>query len=580
MKRFFSLILLISLFFKGYSQNNEQILFSVGDENVPLSEFIYTYNKNGDITKATEEEIKEYLDLYINFKLKVKEALALQMDTTILFRQELTSYRNQSAQQYLIDKEVTDALVQEAVDRSKLMLRAAHILIECPSTATGKDTLAAYNKAISIREEVMNGLPFDEAAVKYSQDPSVRDRVNPQSKKLTYGNKGDLGYFTTFNLIYPFESAVYKLKVGEVSMPIRTSYGYHIIYLKDIQPAVTALKVAQIFLKDSTARSGVKSEDMQSRLSDITMRLAKGENFEDVAKAFSEDEATKDKGGVMEAFRPIQRPGDFVQAVLAVPQDGITAPIASNLGWHIVKNMGVAYVDTTESSLTAMVKTRISRDSRSFKSRESLADKLKVEYDFKDKGKKAAFKFLLKNIPENYFKNPDTTKLHELPGIEKLAPIATFANEKLSVADFAKYLSRFQGVEMKGELEKFMEERYNFFIYDKILIYENNNLEKKYPEFKNLVQEYHDGMLLYEINSKYIWNKSLEDSVGVEKFYEETKMQYPDKNNPGAYLPFSEVRAAVITQYQNKLEEEWLSELRKKYPIVVNEKMFQSLLDK
>lgn len=580
MKKITLLFFAIALFLVGYSQNETSILFTVGDDNVTVGEFKQTFNKNGDVSKATPEELREYLDLYISFKLKVKEGKAQQIDTAKAFQSEWKGYRNQSAQQYLIDKEVTDHLIQEAVDRSKLMLRAAHILIECSSSVTGKDTLVAYNRAMKIREEILNGMSFADAAVKYSQDPSARDRVNPQNGRTTRGNRGDLGYFTTFNLIYPFETGAYNLKVGEISMPVRSSFGYHLIYLKDIQPSIAKINAAQIFIEDSMAFTGKASPEIQAKINDVTMRLAKGERFEDVANALSEDKATAQRGGALEPFRPMQRPGDFVQALLALKPGEYSAPVSSNIGWHFVKLIEFTYTDTTDDVLRGMVKNRISRDSRSFKSKESLADKLLVEYGLKTKGKKAAVKFLLKNIPENYFKNPDTTKLNKLPGIEKLAPIATFADQKVDAAGFAGYLGRFQGVEMKGTLEEFIEERFQYYIFDKVLAYENSILEKKYPEFKNLVEEYFNGMLLYEINSQNIWNKSLQDSVGLEKFYEEIKTQFPDPENPGAYNPFSAVRASVVTQYQEKLEKEWIMELKKKYPVVVNEKVFESILKK
>ncbi len=580
MKKIILSIFAITLFLVGFSQNEASVLFTVGGDNVTVGEFTQTFNKNGDISKATSEELREYLDLYISFKLKVKEGKAQQIDTAKAFQSEWKGYRNQSAQQYLIDKEVTDHLIQEAVDRSKLMLRAAHILIECPSSVTGKDTLVAYNRAMKIREEILNGMSFADAAVKYSQDPSARDRVNPQSGRTTRGNRGDLGYFTTFNLIYPFETGAYNMKEGEISMPIRTTFGYHLIYLKDIQPSIAKINAAQIFIEDSMAFTGKASPEIQAKINDVTMRLAKGERFEDVANALSEDKATAQRGGALEPFRPMQRPGDFVQALLALKPGEYSAPVSSNIGWHFVKLIEFTYTDTTDEVLRGMVKNRIARDSRSFKSKESLADKLLVEYGLKTKGKKAAVKFLLKNIPENYFKNPDTTKLNKLPGIEKLAPIATFADQKVDAAGFAGYLGRFQGVEMKGSLEEFIEERFQYYIYDKVLTYENSILEEKYPEFKNLVEEYFNGMLLYEINSQNIWNKSLQDSVGLEKFYEEIKTQFPDPENPGAYKPFSAVRASVVTQYQEKLEKEWIMELKKKYPVVVDEKVFESILKK
>ena len=182
------------------------ILVKIGDKNITTEEFLSTYSKNNNLSTATEADLRDYLDLFINFKMKVMEGEAMQMDTSRQFKMELQSYKKQSSQQYLVDKEVTEALINEATNRAKVNVRASHILINCPEKAVGKDTAAAYNKAISLRNDILAGkLTFAEAAVSHSDDPSARDMVNPQNGRLHYGNKGDLGYVTGFDLIYPFE---------------------------------------------------------------------------------------------------------------------------------------------------------------------------------------------------------------------------------------------------------------------------------------------------------------------------------------------------------------------------------------
>lgn len=569
------LFICLSLFISViYAQKNEDVLFTYGNDAVTKSEFINAFKKNNNIKTASEQEIREYLNLYINFKLKVKQGYSEGIDTTDAFIKELASYRSQSAQQYLIDKEVTEQLVLEAKERAKYHIRASHILFTCPLTASASDTLAAYKKALQIRSKILKGdLSFFEAAVLYSDDKSAQDQYNPQSKRWQYGNKGELGYFTVFDLIYPFENGAYKTPVGEISLPVRSAYGYHLIYIQDKTKAMNKITVKQIFIEDTLARMNQMSPLTVEKIKTIEEQFKMGTEFETIAKNYSDDKATKEKGGELEPFAPNRRTGNFVQACINLkPGTYSLEPIASNLGWHFIKVVNIEYVDTENDNFTNIIKGKISRDQRSHKSKESLTEKLKNEYNYKDKNKDKAFKFLAKNIPDNYFKNPDTTDLSKLKGIENLKPLFTFADQKEPVADFAKFIARFQGMDYKGDLVDFMNERFPFYVQDKILAYENSILEKKYPEFNDLVTEYREGMILFEINTQKVWNEALRDSIGIEKFYESVKDQYNK--------PFSEIRAIIVTEYQNELENRWVAELKKQYPVTINEKVFQSILKK
>lgn len=554
-----------------YAQKNGDILFTYGNDAVSKTEFLNAFKKNNNIKTASEQEIREYLNLYINFKLKVKQGYLEGIDTTDAFRKELASYRSQSAQQYLIDKEVTEQLITEAVDRARYHIRASHILFTCSMTASPSDTLAAYKKAMQIREKIIKGdLTFFEAAVLYSDDKSAQDQYNPQSKRWQYGNKGELGYFTVFDLIYPFENGAYNTPVGQVSLPVRSGYGYHLILVQDKTKAMNKIFIKQIFVEDSLARKNEISPTTIEKLKIIEEQFNKVIDFETIAKEYSDDKATKDKGGELEPFAPNRRTGNFVDACIKIkPGTYSLKPVASNLGWHIIKVVNIEYVDTENETFTHIMKNKISRDQRSHKSKESLTEKLKKEYRYNDKNKEKAFKFLAKNIPENYFKNPDTTDLTKLKGIEKLKPLFTFADQKESVADFAKFISKFQGMDYKGDLIDFMRERFPYYVQDKILSYENSVLENKYPEFNDLVTEYREGMVLFEINTQKVWNEALRDTIGIEKFYESVKDQYNK--------PFSEIRAIIVTEYQNELENRWIAELKKQFPVVINEKVFQSI---
>jgi peptidyl-prolyl cis-trans isomerase SurA len=365
MKKLMIAILLVAGAFAGNlnAQNKSDILVTIGNQNITSGEFLDTYGKNNNLNTATESDLRDYLELFINFKMKVMEGVELQYDTAHQFKMELQSYKKQSAQQYLVDKEVTESLVNEAVDRAKFDIRASHILVNCAEKATGKDTVAAYNKALSIREEILSGkLTFAEAAEKYSDDPSARDMVNPQNGRLHYGNKGDLGYFTVFDLIYPFETAAYNTPIGEISMPVRTRFGYHLVYVTDRIDAVKEITIAQIFVADTLARLGKQSEATAKKLREIQNALAAGTSFGDVVKQFSEDKNVDD-GGMQEPFAPNRRQGDFVKAVLSLQPEQISQPIASQNGWHIVQLVEAKSVSLDDDAMYTL-RNRISRDDR------------------------------------------------------------------------------------------------------------------------------------------------------------------------------------------------------------------------
>lgn len=580
MKKLMMAILLVAGTFAGNlnAQNKSDILVKIGNQNITAGEFLDTYSKNNNLKTATESDLRDYLELFINFRMKVMEGEELQYDTARQFKMELQSYKKQSAQQYLVDKEVTEALVKEATERAKLDIRASHILVNCGDKATGKDTVEAYNKAISIRNEILSGkMTFADAAEKYSDDPSARDMVNPQNGRLHYGNKGDLGYFTVFDLIYPFETAAYNTKVGDVSMPVRTRFGYHLIQVVDRIDAVQEITIAQIYVADSLARLGKQSDVTALKLKEIESALAAGTSFEDAVKHFSEDKDV-DNGGLQEPFAPNRRQGDFVKAILSLQPGQISQPIASQNGWHIVKLVETKAVPFDDDAMYTL-RNRISRDERSHKSKDSFIARLKKEYNYNESGRAKAMKTFLKNMPPEFFQSKDL-KLQKISGIEKMKPMCTYADQKIDVEEFAKYFDRFKGMRLQpNEFEGFLNERFESYVQEKMIRYEQSRLEEKYPEFQALVKEFHDGMVLYEINTKKVWSEATTDTVGLEQFYQVNKEKYidPVTSEPS---PLSEIRAIVITDYQEYLDQKWIAELRKKYNPTVDQKTFNSLLKK
>ena len=562
-----------------FAQSNDPVLMTVGNETVTKSEFIKAYQKNSSLSDATEADLREYLRLYMDYRMKVQEAKALKLDTAKQFQQEWASYKSQYAQQYLIDTEVSDQLLDETTDRARYHVRASHILISVPEDASPKDTLAAYHKIMKIREEIVNGLDFSEAAVLYSDDPSARDFVNPQSKRLQHGNHGEIGYFSVLEMIYPFETAAYNTPVGQISQPVRTQFGYHLVYVMDKIPAIAKIFVSQIFIQDSTAMDSKADHNVaMQKCALIKHKYLQGVPFDTLAAQFSEDKATKNNGGRMEPFTPNRRPGNYIYAAINLKPGQISDPVPSVIGWHILKLDSIVYT-TVNDEFKYMIKNRLARDSRSKKSKESLVEKLKVEYNYEESGKKAAMKFFQKNLTDKYFQTKHLA-IDSIKGIEKLKPMCTFANQKLTAQDVGKYLSRFQGRQLTGTVANFLDQVYPNFVGENMLMYERTQLMDKYPEYRDVVNEVYDGLMIYEVNSLKVWNAAIQDTVGAERLYEEIKTQFATGDTLNPYKPFSEVRAVVISQYQDLLEKQWVAELHQKYPVKVNEDVFRSILKK
>ena len=570
-----SLVLLSWTF--SQAQNDDPVLMMVGSETVTKSDFVKAYQKNSMLSEATEADLREYLRLYTDYRMKVQEAKAMKLDTAKVFQREWESYKNQYAQQYLIDTEVSDQLLEETIDRARYHVRASHLLILLPEDASPKDTLAVYHKIMKIRDEILNGLDFNEAAERYSEDKSAQNHINPQTNRTQYGNRGELGYFSVLEMIYPFETAAYSTPVGQVSLPVRSQFGYHLVYVQDKIPAVAKLYVSQIFIKDTAAlNKAVSHEAEMKKCAYIKQKFQEGITFDSLAAECSDDPATKNNGGRMEPFAPNRRPGNYVHAALKLKQGGISEPVPSSIGWHILRLDSVIYT-TVNDEFKYMIKNRLARDSRSKKSKESLVEKLKVEYNYQESGKKAAMKFFKKNMADNYFQSKHIA-VDSLKGIEKLKPMCTFADQSITPREFGQYLNRYQGAQLKGSMVSFLDQIFPNFVSDKILRYESTQLMAKYPEYRDVVNEVYDGLMIYEINSAKVWNAAIEDTVGTQLFYEQIKSQFATGDTLNPYKPFEEVRAVVISQYQDKLEKEWVEELHRKYPVKLNEDVFRSIL--
>ena len=306
----------------------DPVILTIAGENIPKSEFERVFKKNNNKdTDFSSQAVKEYLQLYINYKLKVKEALESGMDTVQAFQDELGGYRKQLAQPYLVDKEVTENLLKEAYNRMKTDLRASHILIKCDPNALPKDSLEAYNKAVKIRGEIMRGGDFNSIARKSSEDPSAKD------------NAGDLGYFSAMQMVYPFESAAFAMKAGDVSQPVRTRFGYHVIKVTESRPAQGEVRVGHIMVKIAAGANAEDSAKAHQKINEIYSKVKAGERFDDLARQYSDDPSSAKAGGALPMFGTGRMVPEFERAAFGLKElNDYTEPVRTTYGWHIIRH--------------------------------------------------------------------------------------------------------------------------------------------------------------------------------------------------------------------------------------------------
>lgn len=525
-----------------WSQNTDQVLMNIAGENITKSEFLGVYQKNNTKGEAIDKKsLDEYLDLFINFKLKVKAAEVLGLDTIKSFRDELGGYRKQLAQPYLIDENANMALLDEAYKRKGEDIRASHILIRVDKNALPADTLAAYNKAMQIRKMLLKGENFGKLASETSDDQSAKDRQ--QEGRTIRGNKGDLGYFTVFDMVYAFETGAYRTKIGEISMPIRSEFGYHLIKVTDRKPAMGKAQIAHIlflFPKNATAAD---SAAVKAKAAAAYKKLLAGTDFTAVAKEFSEDKGTSDKGGVLPWFGVNRMVPEFIENIAKLKQAGdYSAPFQTNFGWHIIKFIEQKPIGSFEENKTDL-KQKLTKNDRSVKSEESFVAKLKKEYNFSQEIKARDEFYTV--VTDSVFKNK--WKATDAAGLTK--KLFSIGQKTYTQQDFAKYLESKQKNATGQSIPAFVNATYYAFVTESCMAYEDNQLEGKYPDFKALMSEYHDGILLFDLTDQKVWTKAIKDTTGLKEFYEKNKKDYmwPERLN-ASILSFTDAKAIKLAR--------------------------------
>ncbi len=490
-------------------QSNSPVLMTIAGTPVTQAEFEKVYKKNNTKEGPYDmTDVREYLELYINYKLKVKEAEELKLDTSATFINELKGYRKQLAQPYLTDKEVTDALIREAYDRLQKDVRASHILINVAPDALPKDTLAAYNRIVKIREMLLKGSEFEKMARDSSNDPSAKE------------NGGDLGYFTGMQMVYPFETAAYNTKPGQISMPVRTKFGYHIIKVHDVRDAQGEIVVAHIMVKSAANSPDSVALQAKAKIDEIYAKLKAGEKFEDLATKFSDDKGSAKNGGQLPPFGTGRMVPEFEKAAFELKNNGdFSAPVKTSYGWHIIKRVEKKPVPTFEEKKNDL-KTQVSRDTRAEVSKQSMINRIKKENSFKEfpKNKEAFINALDTNLLNGEW-NPEKVK-----GLNK--PLFTLGTQTYNQDDFARYINSHQSKKQNTTAAQVGYSLYDQFVEESCMNYEESQLETKYPDFKSLMQEYRDGILLFDLTDQKVWSKAVKDSAGLTAFYEANKQNY------------------------------------------------------
>ncbi len=505
----------------------EEVLLTINEEPIYVSEFKRVYEKNLDQIKDEEKDIDKNLNLFINYKLKLIDAYKLKLDTSKTYKSELKSYKNQLMTPYLHDDEFKKQMLKEAYERTVEEVRASHIVIAYPKNKQDNDTIALKQKIEKARQRVLNGEDFIKVAKEVSDDPSVKI------------NGGDLGYFSAFRMVYQFEDVAYTTKIGEVSKPFSTRFGYHILKVTDKRKSRGEFEAAHILIRDL-------AEKGKSKIDSIYGLTKVGQAFEELAKTYSEDNGSAKYGGKLPRFGAGRMVLPFEDAVAALTKQGeISKPFKTQFGWHIVKLLN-KYPVKSFKDLEEDLKRKIRTSNRGNLSTKRLISKLNGEY------KPIENKALLKKVMnKEAFSSKDSTSV-----------IYSIKDREIKLKDFLQFSQNKGYVPAQAIWSKFKDQE--------ILNYYKDNLGNIFPEYKYTLQEYKDGLLLFDLMKMKVWNKSQKEDEALVSFFKKNKKKYKTED-------IEKVRGEVINDYQKFLEDSWIKDLKSSNTIKVNKRVLKKV---
>lgn len=502
------------------AQKSDEILLTIDGKKVYTSEFIRIYKKNKDIVVETENKnFEDYFDLFVDFKLKLKQAYDLKLDTSKVYQDELKKYREQLIEPYLQNPTATEFLIKEAYNRTLEEVNASHILIKVSPDGSPKDTVLAYQKITKIRNSILNGLDFNQAAKQFSDDPSAKD------------NGGNLGYFSAFGMVYAFENAAYQTKVGDVSMPFRTNFGYHILKVNNKRSSLGEVQVAHIMVKNNPQDSSLA----KNKIFEIYNKLEQEDDFSSIAKEHSDDSSSAEKGGILPQFGTGRMIKPFEDTAFSLQNEGdFSKPFQTEYGWHILKLIKKYPVDSFDVMHNEL-ESKIKNGNRSKYVDIALAEELGKQYE----------------ISEN-FDNLASFYNSDMTGIDADVVVLTIENKTYTSKDFTIFVSQ-----NKNQL---LKESFDDFKTKNIIQYHKDHLEETNLEFANIYKEYKDGLLLFELLQTNIWEKSEKDSIGLQEYFNQNREKYTWKKRAELTIASCTAldKAIFVKQYfeENKSKEE------------------------
>ncbi len=535
-------VLILCLVFSGMISQEDPVLFKVDNRDVHLSEFEYIYTKNNqDKADYSQESLDEYLDLYVKFKLKVAEARSMGLDTVPRLKKELQGYRKKLADSYLSDKEVSEKLFDEVYERMQYDIKVAHILVKASDTA-GEDYVKSAEKKIrAIKEQIRKGSSFESVAKSLSDDTG------------SAANGGVLGYFTAMLPpgFYEFENALYSTPVGEVSQVVRTNLGFHILKILDKRPARGEMEVAHLLLRKKI--KGETINNAEAMADSIYRELKNGGDWDALVGKHSMDKNTVRKGGNLGFFGINQYDRSFEDAAFALLDDGeITKPVETKIGYHIIKRIQKRDLSDREA-VKRRLKAKIEKAPRAEIGKSTLINKIQTEAGFKE----------FQDVLNKFSGSLDSTFLSykwKIPNMDEKT-ILEFGSMKSSNVDFAEYCLKNSRTRLRFNKNTTPAEAaltmYDDYKEERTLAYEEANLENKYPEFKALMREYSEGILLFEVTKMEVWDKASLDTTGLKDFYKQHKISYQWK-------PRARLERYTIETNDKKLAEKVRKEAKKK----------------
>ncbi|CAG4993074.1 Chaperone SurA [Dyadobacter sp. CECT 9275] len=511
-------------------------LVEIGGQKFSPAEFKDSYEKNKFASDSSQALTPaEYLVLYTDQKLKVLNAKSEGRDTVTDFREEIKSYHEQLAKNFLVDKAMVEKLAIEAYNRLKQEVKASHILIAVPEDASPSDTLEAYNAAVTLRGRLEEGADFEEMASRFSKDKTAKS------------NRGNLGYFTAFQMLYPFENAAYNLPTGKISQPVRTRHGYHLIKVTDKRANRGLVQIAHIMIASDTADSPSKKDLARTKILEAYQKIQNGDTWESVVSAYSDDTQSKRNQGILPIFGIGQMVPEIEEAAFSLPKvNAYSKPLKTIYGWHIIKLIEKRGLETYQN-MAGSLRQKVVTDSRGKVLEQAhakrLTDQLKpIEY------------------PEQWNKLlplADSTLLtgkwdYMKPVSTDWAGINLFSinSKPYDALAFLNDVKRRQQPRPKGSSPTVVFKRYyNEYLTDRLKAYEKEHLEETSPEFKTLMNEIREGVLLSQVMEEKVWQRSLSDSSGQMAQYQKnpSKYRFPER-------ALATVIAAPDTQTLNAIQ--------------------------